>query len=66
MLRERIIVPAAPGVLVAGRSGARDFPWSPVLTPRLGTLLQEAFRKAEAFRVSRLSALPYLAINFAD
>jgi hypothetical protein len=66
MLKERIVVPAAPGVLVDGRSGARDFLGIRVLTPRLRTLLPKAFRKAEAFRVSRLSALPYPAINFAD
>jgi len=31
MLRERIVVPAAPGVLVDGLSCAREFPWYSVL-----------------------------------
>jgi hypothetical protein len=66
MLRERIVVPAAPDVLADRRSGARDFHGIRLLIPRLGMLLQEASRKAEAFRVSRLSALLYPAINFAD
>jgi hypothetical protein len=34
----------------------------PHLTPRVGTLIQEAFRKAVGFRVGQWSALPYPAM----